>query len=528
MMEPIIKLRPYQEGPFWAPYRQMIKLWRRQSGKTYGEAASAININMEKAWNDVIYVSASLRIGGELITKEVRVWSDAMDKLRLAIDSSKMMVESTFDGLNFDDCCEIFEAGKYQVKILHSRTSYSRTVIIAPNPATARSWTGTVKVDEADFIDDFEELYEGVEPIMSSDPTFRLHMATTLGKNDNSFVYRNCRMPEGFDPSIVNPKGKWYTSTSGIKCHMLNAWDANAAGLEMYDTNTGAVLTPEEHRAAALDRDAWDRNYGLIFKASGTAAVSRQSILAANSLCRTLFPCAAAEDVEASQIEELLPKFTSQPVIGISIDLATTTNAKSNPSGLAIGEKIGRYTVPRLIARFHSNDPAVTRGILKASIRACPVRPKFIIIDATNERFFAIDLRRDLMREFQIPVFLYIASETIEITPGQSVTKKTYSGNLLANAIEDGTMPLPAAKWLEDDIRSVVKEKGLFSNVLDAAGNHGDCFDALKQLEFAFTRGLGPTEVEATAISSDYSDDDDDEPDEVKQGLVKRIMRRFS
>lgn len=524
-MTPLIQMRPYQTAPFWAPFRQFMKLWRRQSGKTYGEAASAIKINMEKPWNDVVYVSASLRIGGELITKEVRVWSDAMDKLRLAIEATKMQMETTFDGLDFDACCDLFEHQKYQVKIYHSRTSWSRTNIIAPNVATARSWTGTVKVDEVDFINDFDELYEAVEPIMSSDKTFKLHMATTLGKNDNSWVYRNCCLPDGFDPSVVNPKGKWYTSPMGIKVHMLNAWDAYAAGLKMFDTNTGEELTPEQHRERSLDRDAWDRNYGLLFKSGGSSAIGRQSILAANSLCKTMFPCAAVEDIEAAEIEKHMPQFTQSPVIGIGVDLATTTNAKSNPSALSIGERIGRYTVPRLVGRFHSADPARTREILKASIRACPAKPQFMVIDATNERFFAIDLRREIMRDFGIPVYLFIASETLEVTPGQSMTKRIYATNLVVNAIEDGYMPLPAARWLEEDLRSVRKEKGLFVNTLDAAGNHGDVFDGIKMMQFGFVRGFGPVDIDACDCFADKSTDGEELPPEISKDRRNKFWK---
>jgi hypothetical protein len=102
--KPIIQLRPYQEAPFWAEYRQLMKLWRRQSGKTHGEAAKSIKINMDRPWNDVVYVSASLRIGGELITKEVKVWADAMDKLRAAVDAAKLKMYTTFDGLDLVAC----------------------------------------------------------------------------------------------------------------------------------------------------------------------------------------------------------------------------------------------------------------------------------------------------------------------------------------------------------------------------------------------------------------------------------------
>ena len=154
----------------------------------------------------------------------------------------------------------------------------------------------------------------------------------------------------------------------------------------------------------------------------------------------------------------------------------------------------------------------MTKAVLFAAIAACPVKPQFVIIDATNERFFAITLQREIQRK-GIACYLYIASETIEVTPGQKVTKKTYSGNLLQNAVEDGTMPLPAAKWYEDDLRSVRKEKGLYENVLDNAGNHGDVFDVLKMMLFGFVRGCGPVEIEACGCESDRVYDDGEPPE---------------
>lgn len=513
MTKPLIQLRPFQEESFWAPYRLFLDLCRRQVGKTYGAAAKAIDINMEKPWNDVIYTSASINVGSEMVQKDVQVWNKALEKLRLITTSAGLMLESTFDGLDYDACCDLFEHNKLRVTIYHTRNEWSRTIVIAPNPATARGWTGTVMCDEIEFIPDFDEIFEAVEPIMSSDPTLRMRLATTYGKDDNSWVFRNCIPPDDFDLGVVNPRGKWYTSTNGIRVHRFDAADAYAAGLMMYDINDGHAMTVEEHRAASLDRDGWDRNYGLIAKRGGLAAIPRHHILAANQLCRTLFPCVAVEDVKPEELPLSMPQFTdTAPVIGIAIDLATTTKKKSNPSAIAVGERVGRFTVPRLSGRFHSNDPEHTKAVAFAAIDACPNKPQFVIIDATNERFFAITLQREIQRR-GIACYLYIASETIEVTPGQKVTKKTYSGNLLQNAIEDGTMPLPAAKWFEDDLRSVRKEKGLFENVLDNAGNHGDVFDALKMMLFGFIRGCGPIEVEACGYAAGKMDDDDEHPE---------------
>jgi hypothetical protein len=528
MTAPLIQLRPFQEEAFWAPYRLFLDLCRRQVGKTYGAAAKAIDINMEKPWNDVIYTSASINVGSEMVQKDVQVWNKALEKLRQVTTGAGMMLESSFDGLDYDACCDLFEHNKLRVTIYHTRSEWSRTIVIAPNPATARGWTGTVMLDEIEFIPDFDAIFEAVEPIMSSDPTFRMRMATTYGKNDNSWVFRNCIPPDEFDISVVNPRGKWYTSTSGIKVHRFDAWDAYAAGLMMYDLNDGHALTVDEHRAASLDRDGWDRNYGLIAKRGGLAALPRHHILSANQLCRSLFPCVAVEDIKPDEIERHLPRFTdTAPVIGISVDLATTTNKKSNPSAIAIGERVGRYTVPRLSGRFHSADPELTERIVLAAIAACPARPQFVIIDATNERFFAIALQRKI-RALGIGCYLYIASETLEVTAGQKVTKKTYAGNLLQNALEDGVVPIPAAKWLEDDLRSVRKEKGLFENVIDNAGNHGDVFDALKMLVFGFARGCGPVEVDAADVGGGGFAPDDDLPPEVAAEVRQAVKRRFS
>ena len=60
--------------------------------------------------------------------------------------------------------------------------------------------------------------------------------------------------------------------------------DANAGGVPLYDDNTGKIITPEEHRAQAFDKLAWDRNYGLRFIRGGTAAVSFASISRAMAL----------------------------------------------------------------------------------------------------------------------------------------------------------------------------------------------------------------------------------------------------
>jgi hypothetical protein len=518
----LLNLRCYQEQAFWCEARRYLKLWSRQTGKTTEAAAGALYYNMQKPWNDVIYASASLLIGGELIERQARIWIDLLDKARRQLEDGDDRVKSTLDGLDLAAACDILEHNKLVITVRHSATSHSRTQIIAPNPATARGWTGLVKIDEIDFIRDFDDLYEAMVYIMSSQPTFRLHMCTTLGKDDNSWVFRNCRAPQGmtFEP---NRLGHWYRSPEGVLVHRLDAWDAYAAGVKSYDEDSGAELTPEQERERSLDRDGWDRNRGLVFKAGGAAAVTRTSIQSAQQLSRTLFPCVAFEE----DWPAAWPAFTATaPRIGISLDLATTTSAKSNPSAITVGEQVGRFIVPRVIGRFHSGDPETTRHALRHAVDNCPARPAFIIIDATSERFFAIDLRNEWAAK-GIPVFLFVASETIALSPNDKVTLKTYAGNLLVNALDDGTLPLPGDRWLETDLRSVVREKGLFQNVLDKAGNHGDCFDSIKMLVHGFKRNLGPAEIDAVNVHGVAVGNDDDDPPEVFLLQAKREGGEF-
>lgn len=86
----------------------------------------------------------------------------------------------------------------------------------------------------------------------------------------------------------VNAKGNWYRSASGMMCHRVDAWNADAAKVPLYHPETGQPVTPEEHRALAVDKSAWDRNHALKFLAGGTAAVSMAALAGAMQCGREL------------------------------------------------------------------------------------------------------------------------------------------------------------------------------------------------------------------------------------------------
>jgi hypothetical protein len=61
----------------------------------------------------------------------------------------------------------LYRAGRLELRLYHNRSAYPRLEVIAPNPATARGWTGTVLRDEAAFTPAAVEgqLQEAVGPI---------------------------------------------------------------------------------------------------------------------------------------------------------------------------------------------------------------------------------------------------------------------------------------------------------------------------------------------------------------------------
>ncbi|MEI6605146.1 MAG: hypothetical protein WCP35_07540 [Verrucomicrobiota bacterium] len=279
MSEPLIKLRPYGEEAFRHPAGLLAWLYRRQAGKSYGLAITALDWMMESLCS-VIFASAALRLGTENILKEAEVWRKATEAIRLLAAQSNFLLATSADDdhgalLDIDAIADLFEHQKLETKLWHSRTNYSRSMVVAPNPDTAVGWTGHVILDEVGRMPDFRELFEAMEPIVSSGQNFRVRLATTPPPDDGHYSYELLAPPPELDGNFpVNPRGNWYTSRQGILVHRVDAWDCAAAGVPLYDLQSREPLTPDEHRARSVDKLAWDRNYGIRFVKGGTSAVS--------------------------------------------------------------------------------------------------------------------------------------------------------------------------------------------------------------------------------------------------------------
>jgi hypothetical protein len=486
---------------------RMFLLWRRQGRKTTTLAKKALKFMMKKPGGLVTFASASLLVGSEMIVREGQVVESArervardaqaikaaFDDVRRGLGGGKTKFDSNGDGLRSEDFAALFERQKLEARIWHSRTVFSRTRIIAPNPATARSWSGCVFVDEAGHIAGLADLLEAMEPIMSSDPAFRLLLAGTPPNDEAHLSYELTQPPDGlaFPP---DPKGHWYTSQAGLLVHRVDAWDAAAAGLKTYDPDTRGEVTPEQHRAKAFDRDAWDRNYGLLFKPGGTAALSLA--LLQQAMAQGRGQCVFAQDDFPPGWRDLL----GGGRIAIGFDPATTEKKMSNPSALAVVEQVGGVFFARLVLVFKTGDPAASRALLREALDLGPGRrARRVCIDATNERFFATGLKQELAG--QAVCELVVSSEKTALGGGE-MSFKTWLGSLLVRQMEDGLLALPESRYLKEDFRLVVRDRGGFDNQTDQQGRHGDTFDAVKLALHGLLSHGGTTHAEAVPVGS--------------------------
>ena len=472
-------------------YGTLMMLWRRQGGKTTTFAWQALRWMLENPGCLVTFSTCSLALGSEMTERETQILTGIISTIRDGAGASGR-VESNADGMDWYDIADLYQHNRLEVSLYHDRTVRSRTKIIAARYETARGYSGYVLLDEVGFIRDFKSFYEAIEPVFSRNPDYRLWMATTPPEDDSHYSYELTAYPPGIEFAPCS-RGTWYENESGMPVHRVCAEDAELAGVHLYDSRTRQPVTPEQHRAKALDKVAWNRNYGLVFTQGGISAVPLVPLHQAQLLGKEL-GCVFAEDELPDDWTAMLDP-SAETAVGA--DPATTEKEKSNPFGVCVTQLVdGRY-VARLVFRFHSGDPAKCKAILREIVEAC--RPRCLAIDATSERFWAAEVKEELGAMTHVE--LIVNSERIDYL-GESMTMKTYLGNLAVNAIEDRQTALPTDKAVKDDFRLVRRFKGGFDNMLDNAGHHGDTFDAFKNSIHGLIIPVGECEAEAVAVGN--------------------------
>lgn len=495
---PVIRMRAGQRRLFQLVerYRLLGFIARRQYGKTTTCANIALMKMMKNRDHTVIFGSAKLNLSREIVRKEAAVFERAINAAMARLEDGKMRLADdktgrSVHGLASDDFADLFEHSRLEFRYYHTRTSYSRTKVVALRPDTVGE-TGDLMCDEVGRIGNWKDVWEAVEPIVASNPQFRILLLTTPPPDDAHYSFEQLSPPPGMT-FPVSPDGNVYESVKGVTCLRVDAWDAYADGVTLYDTKTAKPVTPEESRRRAFDKDAWDRNYGCLFLTGGTAAVGLIKLMAAMDRGEKAGCVFALDDLPVGW--ERLFDLSRGPV-GIGADPATTEGVTSNPFGIAVTQLIaGRY-VTKLIISFKSADPKKPKAILR---ELCTVlHPRAVAIDATSEVYWATEVREEL--EGFCDVILVKSSEKIDVM-GERVLYKTYLGQLVVNAIDEDSVDLPNAVEVKDDFRLVKKMKGGFDNTLDTAtGRHGDLFDGTKLSVHALVEGTEEVRADAVAV----------------------------
>lgn len=195
-----------------------------------------------------------------------------------------------------------------------------------------------------------------------------------------------------------------------------------------------------------------------------------------------------------------LLEYVGEGPLVLGVDLGTTTNKKSNPTAIALVEKVGVESVVRLAVRWKTDKPDVTKGILLllcAELVRMKKRLRLLNMDASNERFFATDCARALSG--LVSVRLSVLGTKVEFR-GQPMTLKARACGRLEAAAVDNRLRLPAAAWIEKDLRQMVKEGAAYNAEVDADGAHADFFIALA-LAMDGEESSGPVDADAVPLS---------------------------
>ena len=470
-------------------------LTRRQYGKTTEASRISLKKMMRRVGHTVVFGSVKLDLGREITRKE----SEAMQKAFAIIAQQAAQAKTVLDvvdvsvseksrnksvaKVDMDEWADLYESSKLEFRLYHSNTLYSRTKVVALTPEAVGE-TGDLILDEVGRVKKFREVWEAVKPIISSNPNFRCLLTTTPPPDDTHYSFELLAPPINAE-FPVSPRGNWYRSDLGVWVLRLDAFDAAADNVVLYDDDSGAPITPAESRQKDSDKDAWDRNYGVKFVIGGSSAIGIVELDTAQR--RGVGQCAHFQVTEDSDLDKAIAWLTqhlgSGPVAA-GVDWASSQKEGSNPTSITISEGDGEQEIQRLVCTWKVSNPEVQierliRLVTAVNSRKEGGRMRRFGQDGTGMQLFCRIVAARLGH--LVPVETIIMSETRDLpmydTP---VSKKTYYGDLYVSKFNDNRISAPPERYYREDHRLPKKIKGLY--VCDPApdGKHGDTFDSGK------------------------------------------------
>ena len=501
--------------------RQIALYWARRCRKSTTLGDIAFDEMSKEAGRMVIAASASLLLGKELVgvtisaaeqamivmneASAVRaVFEDGADEKRLDFKVADSSKDKILTGLTPDDFAELYQSSRMELRLYFDRTHFSRLQVIAPNPATARSWRATVLRDEAGFTNpNFEtELRNATDPMMRDTPDLKIIYASNLSSNDRH-PYFTTTLPrevtaETEDEEFpANPSGHLYIGQDGILVHRVALKDAYAAEHRLFDDHS-QPMTYEECRAFPQFKSGWDETYALNHKSGGAAAIDL--IAHINGQRRGVGRCNFIYVENDSDIRRaclLLAAVLKSGPVGIGWDVASTTGEKSNPSSVTFTENCGGERLQRVVVVFKQRRGKIARQWVRDLIAVVRARPsggpaRRLTIDGSNDRLFAQEVQDEFLGI--VPVEIVLNGANVDpLPPGyrDTINYKTYLGDLYCAAVNDGRTALPPDDYIKADHRLTTKDGGRYACTPDSEGRHGDTFDSGKLAEYALSSYSG-------------------------------------
>lgn len=191
MKSPFEILLPYQKKIFLDENNLNICLMSRQCGKSFVIAAKAVYKSITIPNNLTIIVSVNQRSADELLRK-VKQWS---------------MACKTF--CNLVDYTENASMVSYN--------NGSRVISLPANPSSLRGWSGDVILDEFAMIENDEEIFQAVLPVITSKMT---------GKQKSLTI---CSTPTSLDTQFSKI---WHSNDQSWSKHRYTIYDCVAQGLK--------------------------------------------------------------------------------------------------------------------------------------------------------------------------------------------------------------------------------------------------------------------------------------------------------
>jgi phage FluMu gp28-like protein len=362
-----------------------------------------------------------------------------------------------------------------------------RIIVLAANPRTARGFSGDLILDEFAFHEDSAAIWDAAEPIISSNPSFLCRVASTGNGRFNMFY----RMASESSPFLVS---------------RIRRSEACLMGVKLFDPATRRETSPDQARAAALDKAAYDQNYECAFNEENMALLTHALISACEYPGNPGAPISEAAEGTSGGWRAGEPRSASSPVpsnssspechicsqdwsndalallrsckgpLGAGLDIGRTRDI----TVITVGELIGGVIFVRAILRISSMRLPAQLDLLRPLL----IMPNFgrLSGDATGLGLGLVEFAQELCGPYRVEAVHFASREPRPfhgIRQGHSALVTELMALDLLDRFEARSIRIPCEMPLRDSLRKperITTASGVrIAATRDAAG-HADEF----------------------------------------------------